>query len=105
MSRGRNTTVIGIRLPDNVVDELKQMARRKRITVTELLKPEIYKFVARNNAEKSAKVGHSKSEGSKSSGIEGEVRAFFGKEFSKPAAPEPTASAEKPDKDGSQPEE
>lgn len=44
MSRGRNTTVVGIRLPDEVVDRLKSIARGRGQTMTELLKPVIATF-------------------------------------------------------------
>ena len=44
MSKGRNTTVVGVRLPDKVVNRLKSLARKNRQTITELLKPVITDF-------------------------------------------------------------
>jgi hypothetical protein len=44
MSKGRNTTVVGVRLPDEVVKRLKSLARKDRLTMTELLKPVITDF-------------------------------------------------------------
>ena len=49
MSKGRNTTVVGIRLPDEVINNLKALARKNRVTMTELLKPVILDFSARGH--------------------------------------------------------
>jgi predicted transcriptional regulator len=45
--KGRNTTVVGVRLPDDVVKRLKALARRRRRTMSELLKPVIGDFAVR----------------------------------------------------------
>lgn len=47
MSKGRNTSVVGVRLPDDVVNRLKVLARKRRQTMSELLKPVIEKFAVR----------------------------------------------------------
>ena len=47
MSKGRNTTVVGIRLHDEIVSRLKTLARKRRVTMTELLKPVIANFAFR----------------------------------------------------------
>ena len=39
MTKGRNTTVVGVRLPDDIVKALKVIARRRNKTISELLKP------------------------------------------------------------------
>ena len=44
MSKGRNTAVVGVRLPDEVISRLKSLARQNRQTMTELLKPVISDF-------------------------------------------------------------
>ena len=41
MAKGRNTSVISIRLSDEVVNRLKKMAKSRRISMTELVKPVI----------------------------------------------------------------
>ena len=51
MSKGRNTTVVGIRLPDEVVNRLKSLARKDRQTMTELLKPVITDFTLNRNSD------------------------------------------------------
>ena len=47
MTKGRNTSVISVRLPDEVVGRLKKMAKNRRQTMTELLKPVIGTFAFR----------------------------------------------------------
>jgi|WetSurMetagenome_2_1015567.scaffolds.fasta_scaffold1721551_1 predicted transcriptional regulator len=37
MSKGRNTTVVGVRLPDEIVTRLKALARSRRRTISELM--------------------------------------------------------------------
>ena len=44
MTKGRNTTVVPIRLPDEVVSRLKTIARKKRLTMTELIRPLIVNY-------------------------------------------------------------
>jgi predicted transcriptional regulator len=52
MSKGRNSTVVGVRLPDELVDEIKFLARKRRRTVSELLRPVIRKYVKRESARR-----------------------------------------------------
>jgi len=47
MSKGRNTSVVSIRLPDEIVKRLQSLAKKKRLTMTELLKPVIGNFAFR----------------------------------------------------------
>lgn len=44
MTKGRNTSVISVRLPDYIVNRLKSMAKRRRQTMTELLTPQFEKW-------------------------------------------------------------
>lgn len=44
MSRGRNTTVVGVRLPDDVVNRLKVLAREHQVSLSDLLRPIIGTF-------------------------------------------------------------
>jgi hypothetical protein len=44
MSKGRNTTVVGVRLPDDVVDRLKALASERQVSLSDLLKPVIGSF-------------------------------------------------------------
>lgn len=44
MVKGRNTSVISIRVPDTIVEKLKKKARNARKTTTELLLPVIYGY-------------------------------------------------------------
>lgn len=44
MARGRNTSVVSIRLPDPVVSLLKARAEREDKTITELLAPDLVKL-------------------------------------------------------------
>ena len=45
MTKGRNTSVISIRLPDDQVKALKVIARRRYKTVSEIVKPAIASIV------------------------------------------------------------
>ena len=47
MAKGRNTSVISVRLVDETVNRLKTLARKRRITMTELLTPVIGNFAFR----------------------------------------------------------
>lgn len=62
MGKGRNTTVVGIRLPDETVNRLKAVARKNRLTMTELLRPVIedYAISGRggNNVGKGLSIGN-----------------------------------------------
>ena len=64
MSKGRNTTVVGIRLPDETVNRLKVLARKNRLTMTELLKPVIENYArdisgrGGNNVKKSISISN-----------------------------------------------
>ena len=49
MTKGRNTSVISVRVPDEVVSRLKKMAKNRRQTMTELLKPVIGNFAIRGH--------------------------------------------------------
>lgn len=45
MVKGRNTSTITIRLPDNVVNRLKNKAKMTGQTVSDIVKPAIYDLV------------------------------------------------------------
>jgi hypothetical protein len=47
MSKGRNTTFVGVRLPDDVVGRLKILACQRRQTMSDLLRHIIGKYAAR----------------------------------------------------------
>jgi len=47
MTKGRKTSVLSVRLPDEVVSRLKKMAKKRKQTMTELLKPVIGNFAVR----------------------------------------------------------
>lgn len=55
MSKGCNSTVVSVRLPDELVKDLEALARKRRRTVTELLRPVIKKFVGRASARRSVR--------------------------------------------------
>ena len=57
MSKGRNTTVVGIRLPDETVNRLKALARKNKLTMTELLKPVIEDYAMSGRGGNNAKKG------------------------------------------------
>ena len=45
MTKGRNTAVVSVRLPDDIISHLKQMAKHRRQSMTELLTPQFKKMV------------------------------------------------------------
>jgi predicted transcriptional regulator len=45
MSKGRNTTVVGARLPDELVTRLKALARSRRRTISELVTQAVRELV------------------------------------------------------------
>lgn len=45
MSKGRNTTVVGVRLPDEIVAKLKALSRSRRQTISELMTQAVREFV------------------------------------------------------------
>lgn len=47
MTNGRNTSVISVRLPDEIKGQLKDMAKRRRKTMTELLQPVLLEYALR----------------------------------------------------------
>ena len=47
MTKGRNTSVVSVRLPDEVISRLKKMAKGRRKSMTELLRPVIGNFAIR----------------------------------------------------------
>ncbi len=47
MSKGRNSTFVGVRLPDDVVGRLKVLARQRRKTMSDLLRDIIGQYTAR----------------------------------------------------------
>lgn len=49
MTKGRNTSIVSVRMPDEIVNQLKKMARNRRQSMTELLKPVIENFAFRGN--------------------------------------------------------
>jgi len=49
MTKGRNTSVISVRLPDEIVKRLKAKTRKTRQSLTELLKPVITDFAYDGN--------------------------------------------------------
>ncbi len=57
MSKGRNTTVVGIRLQDEVVTKLKRLARSRRVTVSDLLRPLIATFAIRGSVSQTINSG------------------------------------------------
>ena len=59
MSKGRNTTVVGIRLPDETVNRLKALARKNKLTMTELLKPVIEDYAMSGRGGNNVKKGQS----------------------------------------------
>ncbi len=49
MTKGRNTSVVSVRLPDEIVTRLKKIAKNRRQSMTELLKPVIGNFAVRDH--------------------------------------------------------
>ena len=47
MAKGRNTSVVSIRLHDETVNRLKTLARKRRLTMNELLTPVVGNFAIR----------------------------------------------------------
>jgi len=45
MSKGRNSAVVTVRLSDAVVERIKALACKRRVTISELLKPVIENIV------------------------------------------------------------
>ena len=49
MGKGRNTSVVSVRLPDDVVNRLKKLAGKNKVNMNDLLKPVILDFSARGS--------------------------------------------------------
>jgi predicted transcriptional regulator len=60
MSKGRNSDVVSVRLPDELVNDIKALARKRGKSVSELLAPAIKRFVmyasARERSHQSARL-------------------------------------------------
>ena len=55
MTKGRNTTVVGVRLPDETVAKLKRLAHSRRRSVSELMKQAISDYIGHSNLNKPKK--------------------------------------------------
>jgi antitoxin component of RelBE/YafQ-DinJ toxin-antitoxin module len=56
MANGRNTSVVSIRLPDEVVNRLKKIVKNQRTWMTELLRPVVENYVIQEQRYSQIKV-------------------------------------------------
>ncbi len=60
MTKGRNTTVLSVRVADNLANNLKSIAKKNKLTITELLKPIVENYASEMNGQKKKSVHKSK---------------------------------------------